>query len=292
MVYLWDYWKGPFKCEYIDENRAPYFNKGDYIPRSDLGGNEELFKGIKTVHDDKGKVIMYLEPFIIYPTSIIGKKKREDWASFNQFGFPMLDRNAVEVYPRIIKMNAAYVPWQDEVVKIAQRLVGEYGADGVMLDSWGWQMNWAIQTKIEGIKYSPKEYSEAVLKLVDRVRAAVRAIKPDAVVLSETTSGQMGRHVDGGISADFAEYDNPDEPLFPWLRNATKGKILASPVRYGLPKVNFFGNGRTLGELHQVYAAGHNLALCSRCHPKGSTQDFIDSQCRTHPETFGTEANV
>src|SRR5262249_49332506 len=107
------------------------------------------------------------------------------------------------------------------------------------------------------------------------VRSAVRAIKPDAVVISETTSGPMGRHVDGGLSADLADYGNPKDSLFPWLKNANQGRILASPVRYGMPRVNFFSNGRNLGELHQVYAAGHNLALCSRCLPKGSEQDFM-----------------
>src|SRR5262245_25129026 len=220
IVYLWDYWEGLEKCEYIDENKAPYFNKGDYIPRKDMGGNEALAQGIKAVHDDRGKVIMYIEPFIIYPTSIIGRKKGDGWSSYNHFGSPLLDRDAVEIYGGIYKMNAAFVPWQDEVVKIAQRIVGEYGADGIMLDSWGWQMNWAIQSKAEGIKYSPAEYSEAVLKLVDRVRSAVRAIKPDAVVISETTSGPIGRHVDGGFSADLADSGNPQDPLFPWLKNA------------------------------------------------------------------------
>lgn len=272
IVYLWDYWEAPRDGEYIDEWQEPYFNKGDYIPRRDgeFGGNEAFTRGIAKVHAEGGKVILYVEPFILYPTSILGRKKGALWASTNAFGNLFRDRANAEVYPGYLKMNAAFVPWQDEVVKIAQRLVGEYGADGIMLDSWGWQMNWEMQTVAEGLKYNSSEYSQAVLRLVDRVRAAVRAIKPDTVVISETTAGPIARHVDGGVSGDL---------YFLWERGANADRIVGSPVRYGMPNVNFFGNGRDLAELHQVFAAGHNLALCTPCWV-----DKNDADPRTGPD--------
>ena len=85
---------------------------------------------------------------------------------------------------------------------------------------------------------------------MDRVRAAIQAVKPDAVVMGESTAGPLGRHWHGGLSADFM-----------WLKGVNQGRIIASPVRYGVPEVNFVTNGRSLSELQQVYAAGHNIAL-------------------------------
>ena len=122
-----------------------------------------------------------------------------------------------------------------------ERLVRDYGADGIFLDSWAWQMNRPMQTEAEHVLYTPKQYSQGVLAIADRVRAAIQAIKPDAVVIGETTSGPMGRHWDGGLSADFA-----------WHAKQNQGRIIASPVRYGVPEMNFITNGRNLNELNQV----------------------------------------
>ncbi|MBE0654843.1 MAG: hypothetical protein IH594_13665, partial [Bacteroidales bacterium] len=102
----------------------------------------------------------------------------------------------------------------------------------------------------EHVLYSPKEYSQGVFIITDRVREAIQAIKPDAVVMGETTSGPISRHWHGGLSADFA-----------WLANQNQHRIIASPVRYGVPEITIFGNGRNLNELNQIFAAGHSLAL-------------------------------
>jgi hypothetical protein len=108
-----------------------------------------------------------------------------------------------------------------------------------------------MKTEEEGVLHTPQEYNRGVLTVADRVRSAIQAIKPDAVVIGETTAGPIARHWDGGLSADFA-----------WMAGINQQKILGSPVRYGAPEVNFMSNGRNLNELNQIYAAGHNLALC------------------------------
>jgi hypothetical protein len=38
-------------------------------------------------------------------------------------------------------------------------------------------------------QYNPKQYSQGVLELADKVRAAIQSIKPDAVLMGETTAG-------------------------------------------------------------------------------------------------------
>jgi hypothetical protein len=111
-------------------------------------------------------------------------------------------------------------------------------------------MNWPMQNEAEHILYSSKEYSQGVLAITDRVRVAIQSIKPDAVVIGETTSGPIARHWHGGLSADFA-----------WQAKQNQDRIIASPVRYGIPEINFFSNGHNLNGLNQVFAAGHNLAL-------------------------------
>ena len=238
IFYLNDYWEGDGKTI------IQYLNKGDYIPRSDLGGAEALINGIKEIHARGGKVIMYVEPFIMATSSKIGQTKGTLWAA----------RNANDVewvpYGGNYVVAAANTQWHDHIVKIAQKLVGEYGADGIFLDSWGWRYNLSFKNREQNIMWSGEEWNKGVHDLTDKVLAAVRAIKKDAIVVSESAGGQMALHENGGLSADFV-----------WGSSANEGRIIASPVRYGMPEVHFFSNGTTLNQLIQVFAAGHGLAL-------------------------------
>jgi hypothetical protein len=112
----------------------------------------------------------------------------------------------------------------------------------------------------DGTFYSALDYSLGVLSLVDQVRSAIQQpnLNPEAVVMGETTAGPVAHHWDGGLSADLG-FGNV----------LTEERLIASPVRYGIPEVHLFGNGNNLNPtnglkgLHQVYAAGHGLALCS-----------------------------
>jgi hypothetical protein len=239
VVYIWDYWEGD------PEHGRPYTNKGDYLPRTDLGGVPAFVDGIKAVHQRGGKVIVYVEAFIISYFSHIGREKGAEWGGRDASG------ELYAQYRNNYSMISSHVPWQDYVVSVAKRLVGEYGVDGIFLDSWAWRMNWPMKNQAEEVLYTSKQYSQGVLTLADKVRTAIQAIKPDAVLIGETTAGPIARHWHGGLSADFA-----------WMAEINQQRILASPVRYGVPEVNFMSNGRTLSELNQVFAAGHNLALC------------------------------
>jgi hypothetical protein len=130
--------------------------------------------------------------------------------------------------------------------------VQETGADGVFLDSTGWQMNWPVTTASEDVAYTSQEWSAATLRWMDRIRSALRVYNPEAIVMGESNAGQLPFHWDGGSAADLA---------FSYAANVNKGLLPASPVRYAMPQANYFANGMALGDLNQVYAAGHNLAL-------------------------------
>jgi hypothetical protein len=239
VVYMWDYWEGD------GEHGRPYSHKGDYIPRSDLGGAAAFTDGVKAIHDRGGKIIVYVEAFIINYYSRIGREKGALWGGRDASG------QLWAHYRNNYSMISAHVPWQNYVVDVCKRLVGEYGVDGIFLDSWAWRMNIPMKNVEEGILYNAQQQSQGVLTLADKVRTAIQGIKPDAVLIGETTAGPIARHWHGGLSADFA-----------WMAPINQEKILGSPIRYAAPEVNFISNGRTIGELNQIYAAGHNLALC------------------------------
>jgi hypothetical protein len=245
ILYLTHYWEG------TDEGGdPPYWNKGDYHPRADLGGQEAFIAGINAVHRARGRVLLYLEPFIIYYYSEIAKANGDGWAGKDANNITLVD------YPHNYTMVAPFFNWQQYVIEIAESLVGDYGADGIFLDSYAWQMNRPMKCSDENRLYSAQDYSVGVYTLAEMVRTAIRNIKSDAVVLGETTAGPIARHWDGGLNADFAV-------SWPFWQPAAELGLTASPVRYGIPEVCMFGNGTDLNGLHQFYAAGHGLALCS-----------------------------
>jgi len=237
LFYLNDYWEG-------DGTPERYLVKGDYIPRADLGGKAALIAGIKGIHARGGKVVMYVEPFIISTTSAVGKKYGEGWAARDSVGSLWLPWG-----PNYV-MLAPFKPWQEYISDVAKRIIEEYGADGIFLDSWGWRYNVSYCNADEKMLYTAQQWSLGVHQLADMVLSKIREVKPDAVVISESGGGEMPFHENGGSSADFV-----------WGSPANEGRIIASPVRYGMPAAHFFSNGYNINQTIQVYAAGHQLAL-------------------------------
>ncbi len=239
IVYLWDYWEGTSQG-----GRPPYWNKGDYIPRADLGGATAFKNGIRQVHERGGRIILYVEPFIVFRYSECGEEHGIAWAGRDASGA------LYHQYPQNYSMVSCFRPWQDFIANKAKTLVETFGVDGIYLDSWGWQLNWPMKTASQDVIYTPLQFSQGVLELAAKVRQAVRSVRPDAIVMGESTSGALSRYWDGGLSADFA-----------WLAAQNGHRMIGSPVRYGMPEVNIFTNGRNLNELNQVFAAGYGLAL-------------------------------
>lgn len=239
IVYLWNYWEG-----FSSDDKRPYPNKGDYIPLSSLGGEKDLKIGIEEIHKRGGRIIVYVEPFIISKNSRIGKK----YGELISIRYP--NGKLMEFYKNTYTMNPYSAVWRKHLKAIVKRLVGEYDVDGIFLDSYSWRMNNAFISNEEGIKRTALEYSVGMLDLIREIRGLVQQIKSDAIVMGETTSGPVWQCWDGGLSADFA-----------WQIEDNKGRIVTSPIKYGMPQVNFISNGRNLSQLNQIFAAGHNLAL-------------------------------
>lgn len=223
-----------------------YWNKGDYIPREDLGGEEAFIDGIRAVHEQGGKIIVYVEPYIVFQYSQLGKAMGEKWGAHQVNG--SLDQTYIMNYT----MQAANEAWQNKVIEICRHLVRDYDVDGIFLDSVGWQWNRLYYTESEGLVYSMQEYNEGLMTINERVRNAIREIKADAVVISESGSGKMIGRNDGGFTADWGG----------WGNRTGNDKIVLSPTTYAYPTANLMSAGTTVNELNQVFAAGMSLALC------------------------------
>jgi len=76
-VYLISYWHPDYAG-----------NKGDYQIRTDLGGDEAFKEGVARLHAQGGRIILYLEPFIITRTSDVGLKYGKAWCMKNERGNP------------------------------------------------------------------------------------------------------------------------------------------------------------------------------------------------------------
>ena len=133
ILYLWDYWEGA-----IEGDRPAYWNKGDYKPREDLGGAAALKEGVRKLHEQGGRVIFYIEWFIAYRYSEIGKIYGEHWAARHHTGEPHSH------YKQNFTLPGGGA-WRAHIIAVAVRLVREFDIDGIYLDSMGWQMNWACR---------------------------------------------------------------------------------------------------------------------------------------------------
>jgi len=259
VVYLFDYWETTSACRCVHGPAGAYYHcKGDYAIREDLGGLASLQRGIDAVHqaDPPGRVILYVEPFLWGEGS-----RAMDWSDLYMARRPPDGRPWLP-FAKSVPLSYAHSDWQDRFVQIAEHLIRDTHADGLFLDSGAWRINEHVETKDEVVRASPREHAAALLELARRVRAAIRRINPEAVVLSETTAGPIVDEIDGGVSADLSF------ELFR-MRDSIDGRIVATPTRYGIPRANIFSAGPNvwgrdqpvLHDLNQIYAAGHNLAL-------------------------------
>lgn len=265
ILHLFDFWEGAAGAP-----DPPYWNKGDYRPRADLGGEAALVDGIEAVHRAGGKILLYLEPFIVYEYSELGRRHGEQWA--------LRDAKTGELimpYDRNYTMPPWSAPWQQHLLNTTRRYVGQYHADGVFLDSWGWQWNWSGSAQRPARRGTAADWNDAVLHTIDLVRQTARAICPDAVVFTESLVAPMLPHADGGLDASFA-----------WNREVNGERLPASPLRYLVPGLNVFSAGHDRNELNQVFAAGAALALSPRWLPEAEHVQALVAARRANPATL------
>jgi hypothetical protein len=127
-------------------------------------------------------------------------------------------------------------------LSVAKRLVGEYGADGLLLDSYGNQRGWKCVETAHGHPPGQGEvFNEACKDLVAKMHEVVRAERDDAILLCEGAEiAALFRSV--SASLDWGIHAIMDR----WVWNRP-GRVASA--------------GWGLDDLHQIVALGHKLAL-------------------------------
>jgi Domain of unknown function (DUF6259) len=190
MLYLVEWYEGM--------GRSPasnyWINKGDYLPRADMGGENALKQGISAVHAQGGHVVLYVEGFIIFQDSRIGQEHGSDWSMIGPKGLLQ------QPYPGYWKPCPGVEAWLAYLEAVARR-IGSYGVDGIFLDSEGFQKDWKCLSRRHGHKPGrPEVFNNGSTNLVRRVRAGLREGNPEGIVFIEgPTVPRLFHYADGSL---------------------------------------------------------------------------------------------
>ena len=235
-LYLADYYEAAPGADPAHAHR----NRGEYLPRRDLGGERGLIEGIAAIRERGGQVFLSLDPTVFGRDSAIGARTGERWAQRS----PAAD---VAADPDVDgwRLCPAEPGVAEHFAAVAARLVGTYGAYGVHLTGCGLPAGGACASTEHGhaADAGPEVLGSARAALVERIAAAVRAADPSAVVLCEgiDEAGPFAWAHGGQALGVHALADR-------WMWRAS-GRSAA------------FTCGWSLDDVHQIVAMGHRLAL-------------------------------
>jgi hypothetical protein len=245
VIYLVDYWEGG------------YHNKGDYRIRNDFGGPEAFTEAVRTVHQRGGRVILYLEAFIVSRESAaIGRSHGPDWAMMNHDGsyqsYPTIPHPYYQMWP------GQGSGWSDYLASVAERLIREHDVDGFHLDSYGCQAGWFDHHPKHPEGLEPGGFNAAAVELMVEFRSRIRAAKPDAIVMMEGSDlHDLHQASDGGQDWSFE-----------WFQKKSWSSDLINPV---------FTADYSLPRMERILASGCGLSLGSWWHGPIPDQSFVSA---------------
>lgn len=232
-IYLVDYWE------------PNYENKGDYIPRADLGGPDALKRGVAAVHAAGGRVILYLEAFLVTRTNPVGVA-HPDWAMLDANGRPYTYYGRDRFY---LMYPGTGSGWTEYLCSLAEKMVRDYDVDGFHLDSYGCQWDWKDYNHAHPGAADPSGFNKGAVNLVRTLRERIRKVKPDAVVLLECCERTELLDVCDGGQLDSAAWQySPVKVLSekPWV-NDRAYKVFTSHF--------------SMEENERILRMGYNLSL-------------------------------
>jgi len=249
-IYLVDWFEGKAGARPI----SYWEYKGDYIPRSDLGGDAALKEGISALHAQGGRVILYVEGFIINKDSKVGTTHGAQWSLLGPQGPPE------QPYPGTWKPCPGAEGWLAYVEGVARR-IGGYGADGIFFDSQGFQQGWKCMSRKHGHRPGdPEVFDNGCVNLLRRARAALREGNPEAIVFTEGPKmTQLFEHADGSLEWGI------DTFVRRWLWDCQG-------------KTDTMTSGYSLDDWNQIVAIGAKLGCGSqflKTPPGSSAQEFL-----------------
>ncbi|MHC4544724.1 MAG: DUF6259 domain-containing protein [Planctomycetota bacterium] len=229
-VYLVSYWEPDYEG-----------NKGDYEIRTDLGGPEAFKDGVAKIHSMGGRIILYLEPFIITRTSKVGRRHGMNWCMKDEKGKPQT------YYGRsrfVLMWPGVGSGWTDYICSVAERLVRLYGVDGFHLDSYGCQWDLKDSDRRHG-----GSFNKGAIKLVRTMRERIQKIKPDAIIMLECCERtELLDICDGGQIESGA-----------WLYSPVK--VLNEKPWVSQRKYKAFTSHYSMEEMDKILEMGYNFSL-------------------------------
>jgi hypothetical protein len=187
----------------VDWYDGGWTNKGDYIPRTDWGGESALKDGISKVHDQGGRIIFYVEGWIVKEKAE-WKKRGSEWSVIQP------DGSYPSSYPGYWKMCPAAPGWVEYLAGVAKRL-GQYGADGIFIDSQGWHLEiWKCIAKAHGHPLGdPEVFNTGCVNLAKQVRKALQYANPEAIIVTEgPTLESQFEYKDGSLEGGIDTFVN------------------------------------------------------------------------------------
>ena len=230
-------------CVYLVSYWAPDYagNKGDYRIRTDLGGPRAFKDGVAKIHAQGGRIILYLEAFIITRTSRVGQKYGMDWCMKDAKGKPQTYYGNAKYY---LMWPGEGSRWTSYICSVAERLVRLYGVDGFHLDSYGCQ--WNLR---DGDRKHTGSFNEGAINLVKKMRERIQKINPDAIIMLEgCESTELLDVCDGGQIESGAWQHSPVKVLNekPWVSGR---------------KYKAFTSHYSMEEMDKILKMGYNLSL-------------------------------
>jgi hypothetical protein len=251
-IYLVDWYEGLPGARRIDFWEA----KGDYVPRSDLGGEAAFKEGVAALHAQGGRIIVYIEGFIFNQKTNVGMAHGAQWSIMRPNGPP------AEPYPGNWKLCPVAQGFVSYLEGVAQR-IAHYGCDGVFVDSYGYQKDWECVSKAHGHPLGNKQvFNNGAARLMQRLRAGMHAVNPQAIVLTEGPLLEgLFEFTDGSLSSGIHTL------VKQWVWDAQ-----------GM--TDTFTAGWSIDDWHQILALGAKLACPVQfleTPPYGSVTGVIDA---------------
>jgi len=248
VLYLVGYWE------------PDYEHKAEYRPKRAWGGDAAFRQGIEKVHRLGGRVIVYLEAFIISRDTKLARVKGPQWAMMDENGayysyYDTGDRFCL-MYP------GPGSGWTDYIVGVAGRLARDCRVDGVHLDSYGLQWGWKDHNPAHPEGRDPESFNRGAVELVRRMREQMRRYVPDAVVILEGAEHTALLDVCDGAQIESLTVINNK----PW----------AAANRYPV-----FTSSFSIEEMGRILDEGHNLAISPwwlRAQPRGRDEKSLLGQ--------------
>jgi hypothetical protein len=273
--------------------------------RQDLGGDESLRRGVRKLHGMGRRITLYIEGLIVPKDSELFEHipAARDWVLHNADGTNTGPYTKNEWW----HMCPGCVEWQDHVADMAARLVRETDVDGIRLDSYSFYF-WPCYNPAHH-HASPFDHNLWMQQIFAKVAAAVKAVKPDALLSTESPVDYNCIHFNHSLHQAFdpakireqladtapLQVALPDYKVCQWTGGALAQTLRLSPDGTGRrPGTLFDRLSRNWQNIRPAVSRTYHRGDVSLPNPVASRDDLHCRRIRGSNEdlVFGTRPAV